>query len=537
MSLDQRVDELLEERRRMVPHENCFSPSRKSLFDALQREKAYHLTKKRYEKYEKIKDIIGGFEEWDEVSLKNAMKRRRNDIAKVSSVSQEQLTQVNQLKTCSPKLAIEKRSTTKEEYIFENGVQYDTVIQMEFYPNRGDVWVNLINTFGDFVFTLHYSLLNNEWFQSHKKKVYNGPVTEYNMETKLRFSSEPFRVKIFIFKQGFVAQVEGSAESVNKIYEQGDSITKDVDKLNLNCLPRGCSRVKISFCNLPDERSFKVEEAYDDAVYEVQVPQVFTRKDHVGEEGKEERKEEESAFLFVAVPSEPNNFLLRQAIRATWAQHEFIYSGKVMIKFFIGESHNKGVNSLVRKERQAHEDVILLPFEDSFEKLAEKFVQIMKYVSSGMDKPPQFLIKTEDDSYLNISKVIELIKENEKPMLYMGDIVVEGQVDRSISSKRYVSELQFNHPYYPIYASGPTFLLSIDLIKEILKEDTSVSVGLDDTSLGFWIQSVSKRMESVHIVNTYFFKATYEMCVPSSSVVVHPLDHLNLFYFHRNTIL
>ncbi|CAI9740867.1 lactosylceramide 1,3-N-acetyl-beta-D-glucosaminyltransferase-like isoform X3 [Octopus vulgaris] len=186
-------------------------------------------------------------------------------------------------------------------------------------------------------------------------------------------------------------------------------------------------------------------------------------------------------FLF-AVKSYPENYELRKAIRETWGT--YISSGSnSKILFYMGQSSRPEVNTKVAEESNHYEDIFQGDFIDSFENQSLCTLTAFKYMLRVYAQI-RFLFKVEDSTFINIPRLIRVLK-NRRELLHsfiMGHITNRTKPERNEKSPWYISENVYPSNSYPVYAQGAAYLLSGDLIQQLVKESFRVPL--------IWIEDI-----------------------------------------------
>ena len=70
------------------------------------------------------------------------------------------------------------------------------------------------------------------------------------------------------------------------------------------------------------------------------------------------------------------------------------------------------------------------------------------------------MLKTDDDMYINLVKLWELVQANKKPKLLMGSLICNAVPIKDPYNKWYVPKYMFAERRYPNYLSGTAYLMS-----------------------------------------------------------------------------
>lgn len=237
-------------------------------------------------------------------------------------------------------------------------------------------------------------------------------------------------------------------------------------------------------------------------------------------------------FLLIVVCSAINNFEARQNIRETWgntsefnynmfaAMHATMnghyldkknetfnhfkdyfnntsnYSNTVRVVFLIGRSESEqhlGNESKFRLKQEAdqYDDLIQENFIDTYNNLTVKSVMMLKWVNKHCSDKSQFLMKCDDDTFVNVPNLLHYLIGGTIPIynatVQYHDIIsykVMSPANRlnllhnflmgymfcfvkpvaNISSKWYAPFYMYPGDTYPKYLSGASYLMSSDVI-------------------------------------------------------------------------
>lgn len=167
-------------------------------------------------------------------------------------------------------------------------------------------------------------------------------------------------------------------------------------------------------------------------------------------------------YLLVVVCSAVEHAAARQAVRDSWARDTTNLPG-VKVVFLVGQLANSSSQEQLVEEAQQHGDLVQEGFLDSYANLTVKSVMMLKWFTQACDmdgKGPQYILKTDDDMYINLIKLWELVQANKKPQLLMGSLICNAVPIKDPYNKWYVPKYMFNERHYPNYLSGTGYLMS-----------------------------------------------------------------------------
>ncbi|XP_077985333.1 beta-1,3-galactosyltransferase 2-like [Glandiceps talaboti] len=133
--------------------------------------------------------------------------------------------------------------------------------------------------------------------------------------------------------------------------------------------------------------------------------------------------------LIIVVMSKATNALHRKSIRETWGKQ---HSGNVRIEtvFFIGDnSTDLNIRTNVLIEADVYHDVIMMNLNDDDKYSAVKILAALKWVEKCRNAA--YVMKVQDNTYVNIENVIELIQNAPYRDFYAGDVRIEKRNERT----------------------------------------------------------------------------------------------------------
>jgi hypothetical protein len=195
--------------------------------------------------------------------------------------------------------------------------------------------------------------------------------------------------------------------------------------------------------------------------------------------------------LVVAVLSAPRDVAERQACRDTWFQlrPDGLQSDDVLFLFLIGASGDDVVDAAVRDELRRYHDILLLPMSESYRRLVYKTAAVYDYVAQRRDLTFDFLLKTDDDSFVRLDRLIPLLRNVREPNVYWG--AQNTNVKRHFDAAHKWHDALWLEPKYPPYALGSAYALSSDLVRKLgsLSIDARPMFPVEDAATGIWLRN------------------------------------------------
>ena len=237
------------------------------------------------------------------------------------------------------------------------------------------------------------------------------------------------------------------------------------------------------------------------------VEQQYWRKDHLQlpSARSEDPLAQVERFVLILITSAPWHTNQRQAVRQTWLSflvNNSIALGRSNIRamkdpsntsdtlvvnywFVCGHDKENKVELSLENETQVYGDILRLNYTEKYSLLVQKTLSSLRFAST-MDV--KFIIKVDDDVYLHVPRLIWWLKTASLPeKLYAGQVFDRSMVIRNRRSKWYVSEQYFSETYFPPYCNGPFYILSKNVVLELLKAssgDRLSSFPIEDVYIG-----------------------------------------------------
>lgn len=214
-----------------------------------------------------------------------------------------------------------------------------------------------------------------------------------------------------------------------------------------------------------------------------------------------ERCQNNSPFLILMVPVAPSNREARDAIRNTWGSEKIVKEKTVSLFFILGQSSPDGREEQQQKllqESEEYHDIVQSNFLDSYNNLTIKTMVIMEWLASYCQNAV-FAMKIDSDMFLNMDSLVNMLIHAPRQNYITGLVANGGLVLRDPHSKWYLPKDVFNEDYYPPYALGLGYVLSLDLagklvegakhIKAVYIEDVTIGLIMRHLGLSFFSQT------------------------------------------------
>ena len=181
-------------------------------------------------------------------------------------------------------------------------------------------------------------------------------------------------------------------------------------------------------------------------------------------------------YLVVVVNSGSNGDEFRQRrtkIRETWASKKTCEHANAMndpklkdlkwiLVFMLGKAGVEVEDKRNIEEAKLHNDMIIGDISDNYLNNILKFYMGQLWASLLGTK---YTLKTDDDVYVRIPKIIEyLVSEGSPPRFYGGETYPNTGVARWAGGKWSISKKYFDEPKFPPFNAGAFIIMSTDLL-------------------------------------------------------------------------
>lgn len=193
----------------------------------------------------------------------------------------------------------------------------------------------------------------------------------------------------------------------------------------------------------------------------------------------------EAPYLLILVPSPPGAVNVRDAVRRTWGSaasgkwpHGTL-AGKVAVVFVVGQrglgesvqgSRQDNLTAL-RDEAEAHKDVLVADFHDSYRNLTRKVLAGLNWVSLKCPGA-RFVMKADQDTFVHVERLVSLLHNisQERPLseAMLGETLCSEPVVRDPGGRVAVDPESYPFSVYPPYVRGGTYVLGGRLVPRLV---------------------------------------------------------------------
>jgi hypothetical protein len=137
--------------------------------------------------------------------------------------------------------------------------------------------------------------------------------------------------------------------------------------------------------------------------------------------------------LFIGFLSHEKYKYRRDALRETFLQDIKLLPGQVDYKFFLGIPSSPEARFQLHEESRQYNDLVFLDVGDTYGNLSAKVIKMFSYVYKNIAF--DLLLKTDDDSYVNVAELHKSLHPFPHKLFYMGRVWHFGQYITDPKSK------------------------------------------------------------------------------------------------------
>jgi len=187
--------------------------------------------------------------------------------------------------------------------------------------------------------------------------------------------------------------------------------------------------------------------------------------------------------LLILISTNVNRTYARETIRRTWGNDPSLFKPRWKTIFLVGRSHNRTAMAHMLAESERFGDIVKGNFYENFFNLSFKVQAGFEWAHlyCGFD----YLLKGDDDVFVNIPRLFAFLRDPELPKteLYTGNVHYQAVVFRK--GRYFVTKDEYKKKYYPRYCSGGGFILSRDVVANMIPHFNLVNpLKIDDAYVG-----------------------------------------------------
>jgi hypothetical protein len=220
--------------------------------------------------------------------------------------------------------------------------------------------------------------------------------------------------------------------------------------------------------------------------------------------------------IFVGVLSSAANVQARQAIRETWGAD----SRLLRVVFVTLRPASNNTLAQLQAEAVQHGDLLVVSdISDNYYNITYATIAVFK-AAVAMGPPVKFVLKTDDDCYIRVPKLLDALHDAPLQLTYAGYPLKPARLHRSGKYAITWSMWPGNNTKV-IYAWGAGYVLSIDLARMIAAgaphQLTPQMVQIEDMAVGLWVEGLAQQHNLT--INYHYFH--YNMSCDAEAVASH----------------
>ena len=196
----------------------------------------------------------------------------------------------------------------------------------------------------------------------------------------------------------------------------------------------------------------------------------------------------------------PRNREKREAIRSTWGNKYLFDNRRTAIIFLVGIPRHKGEQRIIDEEYMKYGDIVQGDFIDDYRNLTYKGILGLQFISSYCSHVP-YTIKSDDDVFANIFKIIQLTEERDLRsrflMCFRWHRMMINRPGIDITSKRWWLPLDVlpGKKVFEPYCAGLGWIFTTNIAKELLTiAYTTPFLWIDDVYISGMVMNQIKNL-------------------------------------------
>ncbi|XP_060071997.1 beta-1,3-galactosyltransferase 1-like [Ylistrum balloti] len=243
--------------------------------------------------------------------------------------------------------------------------------------------------------------------------------------------------------------------------------------------------------------------------------------------------------LVILIFTVHNNRLQRETIRKTWLTYAKNNSetSNIRYAFLLGAPADSKMDKIVKEEFDIFRDILQEDFIDAYSNLTYKTMMAYKWASTKC-KEAKFVMKTDDDMYVNIPNILTTAKSHkEKLQTNVGGACHQmAKPIRDHRSKWYASKKSFPGSTYPGFCSGTGYVTSMNVASKVFEVSQHVPFfHLEDVYVALCIKKLGYKLLAIPGFNSGKVKpdpCTYRGSTMKTSHYVSP-DLMEKMWFGK----
>jgi len=231
-------------------------------------------------------------------------------------------------------------------------------------------------------------------------------------------------------------------------------------------------------------------------------------------------------FLLVIVCSSVPNFEARYSIRESWAK-ETEDLKKVKVVFLVGTEVNDTHQEQILSESEQYGDIIQESFIDTYANLTVKSLFLLKWFNTHCDKT-QYVMKADDDMYINLDRLYATVQANKRPNLLMGSLICNAIPIKDPYNKWYVPQYMFAGKRYPNYLSGTSYLMAKTTVAKLYNASLDTPMFHLEDIFVTGMLSARVRIRPVDNIGFSYVRRKLNSCLFKQSISTHKVKLIEM---------
>ena len=179
----------------------------------------------------------------------------------------------------------------------------------------------------------------------------------------------------------------------------------------------------------------------------------------------------------ILILTHPHNQNRRQLQRETWIKdlnQDYLAIYLLANPDNLTWNSDNERNSFIEEFETFQDMIVFQNLEEGYRQISKKVIAGINYTMHGLPTLPDYVLKTDDDMYLNVENIEILLDTSPRENFYFGHLKLHQYAERYEYSKYYTSydDWPTNNPYPP-FAGGGLYLLSQDLALKVSELETN----------------------------------------------------------------
>lgn len=215
------------------------------------------------------------------------------------------------------------------------------------------------------------------------------------------------------------------------------------------------------------------------------------------------QEENQSLDLLLLITTIISHRKRRDGIRNTWAKPlRGNNHSRVRYAFLLGINFEHDITYLL-DENKIYGDLIVQNFRETYRNMTLKTLMAIEW-SKVYCNNYRFLMKTDDDIFLNVNNILTLVQNYNLANAITGNCYQKAHVVRIREEKSYASFREYPYDSYPGYCSGGGYIMPKSIALDILSISPTVPYfHLEDVYIGICARSLGYKLNSI---KGFFFR-------------------------------